>query len=175
MENENTPIDAEISAMAAIVQALTPLEEEARERILCWANQRFKDTTAHAVVSRAPGREPCADEKAGESMRYEQIHDVFDAANPTTGPDRVLVAGYWFQVYEHHDDLEGMTLNRALKDLGHVSANITRDLDSLINRTPHLVQQIKKEGSTRQARKKYRLTREGIRAVEKMLNREGLS
>ena len=172
MSVEDTSADAEITAMASIVQSLTPLDEDARQRILSWASQRFRVIVTRDLVPSVPKRELSSEVGQGETGSYGQIHELFDAANPTTGVDRVLVAAYWFQVCEHHDDLDSMTLNTALKNLGHGSANITRDLDSLIERTPHLVQQTRKEGSTKQARRKYKLTREGIRTVERMLNNE---
>jgi len=42
-------------------------------------------------------------------------------------------------------------------------------LTQLIVRKPALVIQTHKSGSTKQARKRYRLTNEGLRAVERML------
>jgi hypothetical protein len=77
-----------------------------------------------------------------------------------------LVAGYWFQVVEKSEDLDGMELNRALKNLGHPSSNITRDLDALIRRSPRMVMQVSKGPA---GRKRYKLTREGERAVSRMI------
>ena len=96
------------------------------------------------------------------------FHELFDAANPGTSVEKVLVAAYWFQVGQKNEDLDSTELNRALKNLGHPSSNITRDLDALINRTPRLVMQVSK-GPTKSARKRYKLTREGIRAVERLV------
>jgi hypothetical protein len=41
-----------------------------------------------------------------------------------------------------------------------------------MKRKPPAVRQVQKTGSTRQARKKYRLTEPGIRSVQKMLKGE---
>ena len=68
------------------------------------------------------------------------------------------------------DDWDSQNVNTELKHLGHPSTNITRDLDQLMGRTPKLVLQTRKEGSTRQARRRYKLTREGMRIVEKLLS-----
>jgi hypothetical protein len=83
--------------------------------------------------------------------------------------EKVLVVAYWFQVIQGQDDWDSFAINTELKHLGHPSTNITRDLDSLMNRAPRLVLQVRKDGTTKQARKRYKLTREGVRAVEKLL------
>jgi len=100
---------------------------------------------------------------------FADLADLVDAAKPATGLDRILVGAYWFQVAQQHDDFDSQTLNTELKHMGYPSGNITRDLDSLINRVPKLVIQTRKEGTSKQARKRFRLTREGVRAVENML------
>ncbi len=97
------------------------------------------------------------------------LADLFDSAQAESGLDKVLVVAYWFQVSQRQDDWDSFAVNTELKHLGHPSTNITRDLDSLMKRSPRLVLQVRKDGTTRQARKRYKLTREGVRAVEKML------
>lgn len=76
--------------------------------------------------------------------------------------------GYWFQVIRAEADLDSQSLNTELKHLGYPIGNITRAVSALASSTPRLVVQIKKGGTTRQARKKFRLTVEGIRRVEAM-------
>jgi DNA-binding PadR family transcriptional regulator len=49
-------------------------------------------------------------------------------------------------------------------------SNITTALSSLIERKPQLVIQTRKSGNSKQARKRYRLTDAGIRAVERMIS-----
>jgi len=137
------------------------------QRVLTWATQRFQikptpTATATPTESASPGTpEPTL-------PTYGDFHELFDAAGPDTSVEKVLVAAYWFQVNQKNEDLDSTELNRALKNLGHASSNVTRDLDALISRTPRLVMQVSK-GPTKSARKRYKLTREGIRAVERML------
>ena len=100
---------------------------------------------------------------------FNSYADLVDAAQPATGLDRILVLAYWFQVVQEHEDLDAQTINSELKNLGHPSLNITRDMESLIGRVPKMMLQVRKEGTTKQARKRYKLTREGIRAVDRML------
>ena len=107
---------------------------------------------------------------AGE---YGTLGDFFDAANPQTEADRVLVVGYWLQVVEGEADIESYPINKHLKNLGHPVSNITRALESLIAQTPRLVLQTSKTGSAKQARKKYKVTREGTKRVSTMLVKKG--
>jgi len=56
-----------------------------------------------------------------------------------------------------------------LKNLGHGIGNVTRACSALIAEKPALLMQVKKAGSTKQARKQYRLTTAGIQRVREML------
>jgi hypothetical protein len=149
--------------MSDVAKALSGLEPDAIRRVLKWATDRYQ--------TRVPGQAEGAGAEAAVAERrsFADFPSFFDAANPQSGPDKALVAAYWFQVVKGQEDLDSSALNRELKNLGHPSTNITRDLDALIKRTPRLVIQVRKSGTTKQARKKYKLTREGIRAVERMI------
>ncbi len=68
------------------------------------------------------------------------------------------------------DSFDSQSANTALKNLGHAIANITMALGALIKQKPALVLQTKKSGKSRQARKTFKLTVAGIKAVEDMIN-----
>ena len=59
-----------------------------------------------------------------------------------------------------------------MKDLGHGVGNITDALTALKEERPALILQLKKSGTSKQARKTYKLTQEGIRRVQGMMLRE---
>lgn len=166
--------DREIEAMAAISAAMKDLEAETAARVLRWANDRWRvkppELLRNTVSQGAPSTGP-------DLIQFQEFHDLFDAAKPETSVENALVAAYWFQVCQKHADLESQQMNSALKNLGHPSTNITRDLDGLINRSPRLLMQVRKDGTTRQARRRYKLTTEGVRSVERMLggNRDSVS
>lgn len=157
-------LDAEIKAMQTISTALQSLEPDAIRRVLKWANERFQVKSISPTI-------PDHDSHGSENPppAFNEFSDLFDAANPTMDVDKALVAAFWFQVVQKHDDLDSQQLNNELKHLGHPSGNITRALENLINRSPRLVMQTRKGGTTKQARKRYKLTREGIRAVQNMI------
>jgi hypothetical protein len=156
--------DPEIRAMREVAGALGQLDSEAIRRVLRWAIERYQ------LRSISPPSEAAEAASASATPKtFLNIADLFDSANPQSGLDKVLVAAYWFQVVQQEEDLDAFLLNKELRHLGYPSTNITRDLDALGQRSPRFVIQVRKSGKTRQARKRYRLTREGIRAVEQML------
>jgi hypothetical protein len=156
--------------MTTIADALDGLEPEAIRRILKWATDRFQVRPTAADVLQAQAEAPRAPAVAAT---YSDFPTLFVAANPQSAPDKAMVAAYWFQVLQGQQDFDSFTLSKELKHLGHPSTNITRDLDALIGRTPRLVIQTRKLGTTKQARKQYKLTHEGIKAVERMLSGNG--
>ena len=162
----------EIEAMRAVMTALLALDDQARQRVLRWASDRFAfvDCSPSAVKPKAVNELPeNAAAKKSEEISYSDLPSLFTAANPSSGIEKVLVVGYFYQVVEKNEDLNSQEINTSLKHLGHGVSNVTSAMTSLMNSRPQLVMQTKKTGSSRQARKKYRLTNEGIRKVEAML------
>jgi hypothetical protein len=161
----------EIEAMGQIDQALDALETDEKRRVLSWAVDKHGERAITAASVAAPARTtptitaPASD---GSDRQFERISDLVDAASPTTTVDYVLVASYWFQVIEGEESFTGMQVNAALKDLGHGASNITDSFSGLMMRKH--ARQIQKSGTSRQARKRYRLTEEGTRAVTRMLS-----
>jgi hypothetical protein len=155
----------ELKAMAEVASIFAALEEEEVQRVLKWANEKYRfrvgsPPPASALVS-----------GLAEKTNFSDLPALFDAAKPTNGLERILVGAYFSQVVKGDADFDSQSLNAQLKHLGYPSANITRDMESLVNRSPKLVIQTRKEGTTKQARKKFRLTTEGIRTVDALLSK----
>lgn len=105
----------------------------------------------------------------GGEANFNAFHDLYHQANPATEAEKALVAGYWVQVCQSNEGFESFAANSALKGMGYTVSNITRAIDSLMAQDPKYVMQIKKTGTSRQARKVYKLTSNGIRRVKEML------
>jgi hypothetical protein len=160
----NSTSDPEIQAMNTIVETLEALAEPQRANVLRYINGRYGGR-APAPRSGAPAGEP------GEgAAAFADLGDLFDKANPQNQADRVLVVAYWKQVIEGAESFEAFPVSKELKHLGHGVTNITSALDSLIQQSPKLVLQVAKSGKSRQARKRYKVTREGVRRVQAMVN-----
>jgi hypothetical protein len=167
-------LSPEVKAMAVVDGALKNLEPTERERVLRWAFSCFcPDAVPDSGGSKKSGKvpkEPQDDEKeVVESKEHETLAELMAAATPKTDVERTLLVGYWLQEEEKHAQLASAAINRELKHLGHGVKNITSALSSLIKEKPQLVVQLRKSGSSQQARKQYKITEAGKTAVKKML------
>ena len=159
----------EIGAMGKINDAMTELEQDEVKRVLRWAVDKFGPGEVGLDGAHRSGQVSHAGSETGQ---FERISDLMDAAQPRAVVEWVLVASYWFQVVQGQENFGAQEVNSQLKDLGHQSKNITDSFDSLIGRRPPAIRQVQKTGSSKQARKRYRLTNEGIRTVERMIRGE---
>jgi hypothetical protein len=169
MENDN-----ELSAMATVNAALSGLEPDAVSRVLRWAADRYHVTLASTGRNSRTGKEGDASNTNGEveaDQTYNHFSDFYDAADPTSITDSVLVAAYWFQVINGQDELESQALNTELKQTGHGVDHMPHALDDLMQAKPRLMIQTKKQGTAKQARRKFKLTTEGIKRVQSMLKK----
>jgi hypothetical protein len=165
---------AELDVMRSVAEALGGLDDSAKKRVLKWAVDRFGvlglgDSQVFAGGSKTATGTPQNREQPTEHDQYPDLPALYGAANPKTQSEKALVVGYWFQAIEGQTDLDSQQINTALKNLGHGAANITRALEDLIATRPQAVIQTRKSGTSKQARKKYRLTNEGIGRVKQML------
>lgn len=157
--------------MQTIASALAALDDETKDRVLKWAADRYRSTRTGTGVGLRT--DPAS---SGDPSRVTagSLAELYSAVNPQDGPERALVATYWLQQIGGAQDVTAQAVNSELKNLGHGIGNITDALDALRSRTPSLVMQTRKQGTSRQARKLYRLTVAGIRAVEEMIGRATL-
>jgi hypothetical protein len=163
--------DAEITAMSAVAKALEPLEEEVRQRVISWAASRFGASLL--APHKLPGTERHS-VSPGDAGRgeFESFAELFEAVDPKTDKDRALVAAYWAQICQSQATFPAQTLNASLKDLGHGLSNVTVALEGLKVEKPALILQLKKSGTSKQARKTYKLTVEGAKRVRQMIDDE---
>lgn len=115
------------------------------------------------------------DEDEGEATgnEFETAADLVAAASPTEIDDSILCVAYWLQEVQEESEFTSLAVNRELKDLGVDAGNITVAMNSLIHRQPRPIQQTRKEGNARQARKKFKLTHIGKQRVRALLERNG--
>jgi hypothetical protein len=162
-------IDPEIGAMGAVATALSKLDEDQQVRVLRWAADRYG---LKGVKLGSTGGGGGTDEEAAEggTGTYNSITELFEAAQGAkTNTQKALVAGYWFQVVMGNPGFQAYSLNVELKNMGIKIANITDALGSAENVKPALLMQTAKTGKAKQARKTYKLTTVGVKAVEAML------
>jgi hypothetical protein len=159
---------AEVKAMGTVAEALKGLDSDAIGRVLQWAAGSYGAPLSTGKAPKMPFAGKRQEEDAADSGadEFASLADLFAAAQPKVDSDRALVAGYWYQFKEGQNDFASQTINTALKNLGHGVSNITKALETLKAQSPGLVMQVRKSGSSQQARKHYKLTTAGKKAVE---------
>lgn len=161
----------EIAAMTAVSNALEELEDDAaRIRVLRWAVAAYARGTGQGQTAATGGGSDLATDLGGET-KFKSIVQLFEAGNPTSRAQRVLLACYWQQQSTGKEEFSSQAVNTDLKNLGHSVSNITAALSALKSREPALVRQTSKTGTAQQARKTYILTEAGKKAVREMLSR----
>ena len=175
------PMD-ELAAMTEIAKALQYLDTESIRRVLIWASDRFDAKLELGSVQNIDSQTNNGngeddingggtfEEGTEEVDELTEIADLFAITTPKNDPEKALLAAYWFQHLNSYNDFDAATINKELKHLGYASSNITNALSSLMTRKPQLVIQTKKSGNSQQARKKYKLTIEGIKQAKRMLD-----
>jgi len=161
-----TTSDPEITAMGEISRAMDKVPEDARARVLNWILQRYGSKREGSLNTVSiPTNE--------SSPEFSDFASLFHAADPKGQTEAALVAGYWLQVSNNQNEWDSLSANSELKNLGQPMANITETLTRLMKSNPRLVMQTAKSGSAKQARKKYKLTVQGIKKVQAMLTASG--
>ncbi len=160
------PMTDEIEALRAINEILNGLSPDAVARVLKWTADKHKVSLGGAATALVPFASP--DSAPRDKPIAADLPEYFNHAQPRTSSEKALVVAAWLQAVQGSSDFDSGSVNRELKNLGHPSSNITRDFDDLIGRKPKMVVQTRKSGSSKQARKLYRVTHEGLVEVARM-------
>jgi hypothetical protein len=165
--NKGTP-DMELAAMAQLDRIVRTLDAESAVRTVRWLSDRY-DRSSPVFRTLNP-----KSTYVNGVSEVAELADLFSSANPATHDLKALVVGFWFQVIKGAGDLDAQAVNTELKQLGHGLKNITAAFAELISARPQLAIQVRKAGTTKQARKRYRLTNEGLKRVRVMLGEGGV-
>ncbi len=165
---ETDDIKEEVKAIQGVAAALETIGADTRSRVLEWAVRRYGLQVTR--TSAGPSREAANGPQLPST--FETFAELHSAASPATEADDALVGGYWLQVIQGQPDFASQEVNNLLKNLGHAVGNITVAFNALKVKKPALVLQVQKSGTTKQARKKYKLTVAGIKEVEQMISHD---
>lgn len=170
----------EFDAIKTVHEALQPLDDEARSRVLAYivsllgvsikAPSGQKKTANEDIESEGNDEDESSTEKNGNGPKtFSSFAELYDAAQPKSNGEKALVVGYWLQVCQQSDSFTAAAANKELMHLGHKVANITDAIDSVKDQKPALLLQLKKSGSSKQARKTYKVSHAGVQRVEEMI------
>jgi hypothetical protein len=168
-------LDPQLTAIQAILEALRELSDDDRGMVLDYISMRYprKQTTSishpRAVISQdAPEVSgTTTDQEPTTSLveKFSVFGELLDAVGANTDSEKALAASYWLQCHDKVDSIDSQSVNTLLKHTGYAISNITRALDGLGASKPALVVQLKKLGSSQQARKTFRVTSSGEKFV----------
>ncbi|MEL7683769.1 hypothetical protein AAG594_05470 [Citromicrobium bathyomarinum] len=157
--------DNEFEAMQTVYQALVGLDEDAQKRVFSYVASRLR-IAAGASLGAGPSEHLNDKDGVRDSSSFSEFGELFDAFEPRNDAEKALSAAYWSSVFDQEESFDSQRLNTMLKNLGHGITNITRALGALADQRPSLVIQTRKSGTSKQARKTYKITRSGISFVE---------
>jgi hypothetical protein len=168
--------EAEIAAMSAVSRALRELGDDERRRVLEWAVKRFAAPTGGHLSSAGeglllPALIGTAD--GDQAPGFEHFAELVNRVRPRTDVERALLASYWVQEHEGRRGFVSTEVNERLRETSAPIAHMADAMAALQARRPALVIQIRKSGRTRQARKTYQVTAEGVAAVRAAIQARG--
>ena len=162
--------EPELKAMNDVYDALKNLEDEAKKRVIDWVIGKLSLGQQKRKLAGVP-EETSEDfgAKIVEITSFKSVADLFAKTNLKTDADKVLIIAAYLQETKNVGELSGREINKELHHLGHGVSNITAAITSLMNKKPQLMIQTRKEGKTKQAQKKYKVTAEGFASAKKMI------
>ena len=171
--SENPDPLKELEAMKQVAEALSGLEEDAIRRVLSWVSDHFsvkiKDLASTKTAAPESEFEDEEVEKRPGQASYEDVAELYAVAQPASDADKALVVAYWMQFHEGAPSIETQGVNTRLKHMGHGIGNVTRAFENLKRTKPQLIVQLRKSGTSKQARKTFKVTTEGKKYVEQLL------
>lgn len=166
--------EKEFEATRSMYKLLQQLGPAARTRVLTHVVAMLGIVSSARVPELAEALVPTGEVGGGSSVErrsnYGTFAEFFAAVDPQTEADKALAAGYWIQELEGADSFDALRANKELKHLGHSVGNITVALSALMDLRPALVLQLRKSGSSKQARKTYKVTGAGVTAIKDRLD-----
>ncbi|HEV2147358.1 MAG TPA: hypothetical protein VGR37_08130 [Longimicrobiaceae bacterium] len=142
------------------------LKEKARDILL---ERAFgSSNSAPAATARGRGR-PRADSGRGGEQAGVDLASLLERWTPATMSDKALLGAYYLTRVRGEETVTSQAINTELKRNGLAISNITRAIEANMRPDRPLMVQEKKMGSTKQARKQYRITPAGIETVERRL------
>jgi hypothetical protein len=125
----------------------------------------------------APRRRPGRPRGSGTGRRGPRggvaMGSLLGQWSPETMAERALIGAYTLSRGKADKTVTSQAINAELKRAGIPVPNITRAIESNLRAKPPLMVQKKKMGTTRQARKQYAITSEGVEFVENKLQGSG--
>jgi predicted transcriptional regulator len=148
------------------------LKEKARDILLQAAfgrNLSALTPNAGEETDDGTGRTPDGVPAKSSTRPDQSFANLLRRWHPERASEKALLGAYFLARVENISPITSQAINSVLKQNELSVSNITRAIETNLHATPPLIEQVRKLGTTRQARKEYRLTPEGARLVEQRL------
>ena len=170
--SENPDPLKELEAMKQVAEALQGLEDDAIRRVLTWVSDHF--SIKNNKIDTPPPKDNMVEnttqvEDVENSDTFEDVAELYAAAQPSSDAEKALVVAYWLHFHEGASSIDTQSVNTRLKHMGHGISNVTRAFENLKKTKPQLIIQLRKSGTSQQARKSFKITIEGKKYVEQLL------
>lgn len=195
---QHMDLDPELSAMNQVLEVFKYLGHEERIRVIDWVKARFHLGEGTAAAEAAPREEmpappeetepvpstaptepevttvkPAAPkikpEKEKVFAEFETIEDLFLRSSAKKVSHRILLVAAYLQEKQDLDEISSLEINTQLKKLGYGVTNITTLINGLIKKIPPPMIVTKKDGATKQSRRKFKVTERGFEDVKKFI------
>lgn len=189
--------DPEIIAMSETFEALKHLSTEQIRRIIHWIKDRFglvegkapaeptvtisepvparkEEVIAEAVPEPIVKEEPPAPKPPHKKdlIDYDTVLDLFAEANVKKVSDKILLMAAYLQERLNFKEISSYDINFRLKRIGHGVQNISSSINGILKRKQReapMMMELKKEGASKQARRKFKVTDEGLKKARSFL------
>ncbi len=100
---------------------------------------------------------------------FETIDDLFLMATAKKVSHRILLVAAYLQEKGNLHEVSSLDINSQLKKLGYGVSNITTLINGLLKKTPPQIIVTKKEGDTKQSRRKFKVTEKGFKDAQSFI------
>lgn len=169
VSGKDISMDNELHAMGELSRLLETLEQDQRARVLRWALSRYSSSTLSDETTPDDGAQKAKEAGVNNGDdSFESFADFYHSLRVNDNSSRALAAAYWISTINGGESFQSQALNSLLKDLGFGVSNITDALSANMKENPKLIVQVRKSGSSKQARKSYKITDAGKRRISSM-------
>ena len=190
--------DPEIEAIAKSHDLFKILDDDSKIRVIQWLISKFQlnphphswakqlngnsliSESADVVSNKNNGEQIEASDftaarvqEVGQTIEsFDSVAEFFAETTPNSDWEKALVVATYLQIKNNLSDFNSYDINKELKNLGHYISEISHAFDVSISKKPQLILQMRKDGNSRQGRKKYKVSAEGIKYVKSLLQKQ---
>ncbi|UCH93790.1 MAG: hypothetical protein JSV88_26470 [Candidatus Aminicenantes bacterium] len=104
-------------------------------------------------------------------LKYETLEELYFSSHVSTISSKILLVAAYLQEKHNLKDFSSNDISSRLKKLGQRVPNISASINNLLAKKPPLLVQTGRLGDSRQSRRKYSVTEEGLRAASNFINK----